>query len=138
MSRKAEVMTLENGTSESAFESKEGVHPSNVQDGDIALNVLHSHFEPFTKEEEKKVLRKIDVRLALLMLLVNGIQFVDKLVRHSYFMYLIFGNADILRRYHKLRHTDSSQKLISRARSFHYSSAFSISATWSLNILQTF
>jgi hypothetical protein len=51
-----------------------------VEDGDLALKVLDTHFEPFTKEEEKKVLRKIDLRLALLMLMCNGIQFVDKLV----------------------------------------------------------
>jgi len=52
-----------------------------IEDGDLALKVLHTHFEPFSKEEEKRVLRKIDYRLASLMLIINGIQFVDKLVR---------------------------------------------------------
>lgn len=51
-----------------------------VPDGDLALKILHTHFEPYTKDEEKRLLRKIDLRLALLMLFVNGIQFVDKLV----------------------------------------------------------
>ncbi len=51
-----------------------------VYDGDDALKILHTHFEPFTKEEEKKVLRKIDSRMVPLMLFVNGIQFLDKQV----------------------------------------------------------
>lgn len=53
----------------------------NIPDGDDALTVLHTHYEPYTKDEEKRLLRKIDLRLALLMLVVNGLQFVDKLVR---------------------------------------------------------
>lgn len=60
------------------YESK--IRSDDAQDGDLALTVLHTHFEPYTKDEEKRVLRKIDFRLALLMLFVNGIQFVDKLV----------------------------------------------------------
>lgn len=51
-----------------------------IHDGDLALKVLHTSFEPYTPQEEKRLLRKIDFRLALLMLFVNGIQFVDKLV----------------------------------------------------------
>lgn len=65
-----------------SFHSEE-VKVDNVAEGDEALKVLHSHFEPYTKEEEKKLLRKIDLRLALLMLVINGLQFVDKLVRPS-------------------------------------------------------
>ena len=56
------------------------LRPNELEEGDLALKVLHTHFEPYTKDEEKRVLRKIDFRLALLMLFVNGIQFVDKLV----------------------------------------------------------
>ena len=56
---------------------------ANVSDGDVALKVLHTHFEPYTKDEERRVLRKIDFRLASLMLIVNGLQFVDKLVRSA-------------------------------------------------------
>jgi hypothetical protein len=51
-----------------------------VDDGDDALKILHSHYEPYTKAEEKRVLRKIDFRLVVLMFIVNGTQFVDKLV----------------------------------------------------------
>lgn len=65
----------------SSYESK--IQSNDAQDGDLALTVLHTHFEPYTKDEEKRVLRKIDFRLALLMLFVNGIQFVDKLVSND-------------------------------------------------------
>lgn len=57
------------------------VRVDDVHDGDLALKTLNTHFEPYTAEEEKRVCRKIDYRLASVMLLVNGIQFVDKLVR---------------------------------------------------------
>lgn len=57
-----------------------GIESTKVIDGDLALQVLHTHYESYTAEEEKRLLRKIDIRLALLMLFVNGIQFVDKLV----------------------------------------------------------
>jgi hypothetical protein len=77
MHDKTEVTTFENA----AAEASKVAPACNVEDGDLALNLLQSHFEPYTKEEEKKVLRKIDLRLALVMLFVNGIQFVDKLVR---------------------------------------------------------
>jgi len=74
-----------------------------VDDGDDALKVLHSHFEPYTKAEEKKVLRKIDLRLILLMFIVNGTQFVDKLVSSITGAYLTpldnFPSCDI--RYHQ-------------------------------------
>lgn len=53
---------------------------ASVLDGDAALKLLHTHYEPYTKEEEKKVLRKIDLRLVVVMLVVNGIQFIDKQV----------------------------------------------------------
>jgi hypothetical protein len=65
---------------------KTGLLGLDVQDGDDALKVLHAEFEPYTKEEETRVLRKIDLRMIFLMLLVNGIQFVDKMVslhRHT-------------------------------------------------------
>jgi hypothetical protein len=52
-----------------------------IEDGDEALKILHTHYEPYTKEEERRVLRKIDLRLIIVMLLVNGLQFVDKNVR---------------------------------------------------------
>lgn len=49
-----------------------------VFDGDVALQVLQTHYEPFTAEEEQAVRRKIDWRMCSLMLIINGIQFVDK------------------------------------------------------------
>jgi hypothetical protein len=52
-----------------------------IDDGDEALKILLTHYEPYTKEEERRVLRKIDLRLIVVMLLVNGLQFVDKNVR---------------------------------------------------------
>lgn len=65
------------------FSDEPKIRADDVQDGDLALKILHTHFEPYTKEEEKRLLRKIDFRLALLMLFVNGLQFVDKLVSIS-------------------------------------------------------
>lgn len=50
---------------------------SKVDDGDDALKILNTHYEPFTPEEEKKVLRKIDRRMVVLMLCINGIQFIE-------------------------------------------------------------
>ena len=55
-----------------------------VVDGDDALKVLHGEFEPYTKEEEKRVLRKIDFRMIIVMLIINGLQFIDKNVSFSY------------------------------------------------------
>jgi hypothetical protein len=49
-----------------------------VQDGDEALKILYGEYEPYTKEEEKRVLRKIDFRLIIVMLIINGLQFIDK------------------------------------------------------------
>jgi hypothetical protein len=54
---------------------------NHIEDGDEALKILHTHYEPYTKEEERRVLRKIDLRLIVVMLVVNGLQFVDKNVR---------------------------------------------------------
>ena len=61
----------------------EAQYSQKVQDGDEVLKILHEEFEPYTEEEEKCVLRKIDVRRVLLMLIVNGLQFVDKSVSTS-------------------------------------------------------
>jgi hypothetical protein len=52
-----------------------------IHDGDDALKVLHTHYDPYTKEEERAVRNKIDRRMVLLMLAINGIQFIDKTVR---------------------------------------------------------
>ena len=65
---------------EQSFVEEHKLQSDDISDGDLALQVLHTHFEPYSDDEEKRVLRKIDFRLAALMLLVNGIQFVDKLV----------------------------------------------------------
>lgn len=46
---------------------------------DEGLTIL-SHYEPYTKEEEARVKRKIDFRLVILMLFINGLQYVDKIV----------------------------------------------------------
>lgn len=42
-----------------------------VFDGDDALKVLHTHYEPYTPEEEKKLVRKIDFRMCSLMLVIS-------------------------------------------------------------------
>jgi len=49
-----------------------------VQDGDEALKILYGEYELYTKEEEKRVRRKIDFRLIIVMLIINGLQFIDK------------------------------------------------------------
>ena len=54
-----------------------------IYDGDEALKVLHGEYEPYTKEEERRVLRKIDLRMIVVMLIINGLQFVDKNVSLS-------------------------------------------------------
>jgi hypothetical protein len=51
-----------------------------LQGGDEALEILQTQFVEYTPEEERKLRWKIDLRLVTIMLLVNGIQFVDKLV----------------------------------------------------------
>jgi hypothetical protein len=70
---KGDIAQIETSFSKTALDHK-------VKDGDDALQILHAEFEPYTKEEEKRVLRKIDFRLVILMLIINGIQFVDKTV----------------------------------------------------------
>jgi hypothetical protein len=50
---------------------------------DEGLTIL-SGYEPYTKEEEARVKRKIDFRLVILMLFINGLQYVDKMVFLSY------------------------------------------------------
>lgn len=65
---------------ERADSNSNGHLAEKIHDGDDALKILHTHYEPYTKEEELAVKRKIDRRLVPLMLLVNGIQFVDKMV----------------------------------------------------------
>jgi hypothetical protein len=50
---------------------------------DEGLTIL-SNNEPYTKEEESRVKRKIDFRLVILMLFINGLQYVDKMVFLSY------------------------------------------------------
>lgn len=52
-------------------------------DGDLALEVLQTQGIDYTPEEERRVRWRIDLRLVPLMLLVNGIQFVDKMVMLS-------------------------------------------------------
>jgi hypothetical protein len=42
-----------------------------VFDGDEALKVLHTHYEPYSPEEEKSLLRKIDYRMCILMLVIS-------------------------------------------------------------------
>lgn len=94
------------------------VEKEQVQDGDDALKILHTHFEPYTKDEERRLLRKIDLRLALLMLVVNGLQFIDKLVRsRSAGPELL---ADLARLYLKPLPMALSKRLSSRDRSSVY------------------
>jgi ACS family allantoate permease-like MFS transporter len=42
-----------------------------VFDGDEALKVLHTHYEPYSPAEEKRLLRKIDFRMCSLMLVIS-------------------------------------------------------------------
>lgn len=51
-----------------------------VNEGDAALKILQDHIVEYDSEEEARVRRKIDFHLVPVMLIVNGIQFVDKLV----------------------------------------------------------
>lgn len=82
-----------------------------VYDGDDALKILHTHFEPYTAVEERKVLRKIDRRMVLLMLIVNGIQFIDK--QASFVLAQNISVPDSSRLYPPQPHTGSSPKQIS-------------------------
>lgn len=59
-----------------------------LQGGDEALEILQTQFVDYTPEEERSLRWKIDLRLVTIMLIVNGIQFVDKLVSNrSIIMY---------------------------------------------------
>lgn len=49
-----------------------------IQNGGDALEFLREGHQPYSKEEEKRVMHKVDVRMLALMLIVNGCQFVDK------------------------------------------------------------
>ncbi|KAJ5723710.1 hypothetical protein N7488_001745 [Penicillium malachiteum] len=49
-----------------------------IHNGDDALQFLQQGHQPYSKEEEKRVMRKVDIRMLTLMLIVNGFQFVDK------------------------------------------------------------
>lgn len=100
MSGDSKIITSVAQHSEQSFSEEPKIHPGDIQDGDLALEVLHTRFEPYTKEEEKRVLRKIDIRLALLMLLINGIQFVDKLVNNFLCANGYFANI-VNRQFHK-------------------------------------
>jgi MFS transporter, ACS family, allantoate permease len=42
-----------------------------IFDGDDALKVLHTHYEPYSIGEEKALLRKIDFRMCSLMLVIS-------------------------------------------------------------------
>jgi MFS transporter, ACS family, allantoate permease len=75
-----EVVQLERDTT---LQNSTPTLSEKIQDGDDALKILHAEFEPYTKEEERRVLRKIDLRLCILMLIINGLQFVDKTVLSS-------------------------------------------------------
>jgi hypothetical protein len=57
-----------------------------LHDGDYALQILQTEFIEYTSEEERRLRRKIDFRLVPIMIVVNGIQFVDKLVSHLLFL----------------------------------------------------
>ncbi|KAJ5368641.1 uncharacterized protein N7496_008401 [Penicillium cataractarum] len=50
-----------------------------LPDGDEALQILQTEFVEYSAEEERRLRWKIDLRLVSVMLIVNGIQFVDKL-----------------------------------------------------------
>jgi hypothetical protein len=65
---------------EDAPASQPGFLAEKLQDGDEALEILQNQYLEYTPEEEKKLRWKIDLRLVSVMLIVNGIQFVDKLV----------------------------------------------------------
>ncbi|KAJ6000335.1 hypothetical protein N7481_000744 [Penicillium waksmanii] len=50
-----------------------------LQGGDEALEILQTQFVEYSPGEERSLRWKIDLRLVTIMLIVNGIQFVDKL-----------------------------------------------------------
>ncbi|KAJ5647319.1 hypothetical protein N7490_003691 [Penicillium lividum] len=49
-----------------------------IHNGDDALKFLQEAHEPYSQEEERRLLRKVDIRMLTLMLVVNGFQFIDK------------------------------------------------------------
>ncbi|PMD21449.1 MFS general substrate transporter [Hyaloscypha hepaticicola] len=67
-----------------------------VFDGDEALAVLHTHYEPYSPEEERSLLWKIDYRMCTLMLIINGIQFIDKGSLTAAATYGIIGEAKLV------------------------------------------
>jgi ACS family allantoate permease-like MFS transporter len=72
----AEAIEMENPPA-----TRPAVLADKLQDGDEALQILQTDFVEYTAKEERRVRWKIDLRLVTVMLMVNGIQFVDKLVR---------------------------------------------------------
>lgn len=69
LSEKVNVSELEHRRS--SIQKDGAVLSQVVSDGDEALKVLHADFEPYTKAEEKRVLRKIDLRMCILMLVIH-------------------------------------------------------------------
>lgn len=78
--KNVETSATESHVEQASYQDEPKLRQEEISDGDLALKVLHTSYEPYTPQEEKRLLRKIDFRLASLMLFVNGIQFVDKLV----------------------------------------------------------
>ncbi|KAF3389439.1 hypothetical protein F1880_003412 [Penicillium rolfsii] len=70
----AEAIEMENPPT-----TRPAVLADKLQDGDEALHILQTEFVEYTPEEERRLRWKIDLRLVSVMLIVNGIQFVDKL-----------------------------------------------------------
>ncbi|KAJ6107998.1 hypothetical protein N7523_009321 [Penicillium sp. IBT 18751x] len=68
-----EAIEMENAPTQPVFLAEK------LQDGDEALEILQSQYVEYSPEEERKLRWKIDLRLVSVMLVVNGIQFVDKL-----------------------------------------------------------
>ena len=71
----SEAIEMENAPAQPVFLAEK------LQDGDEALEILQNQHVEYSAEEERKLRWKIDLRLVSVMLVVNGIQFVDKLVR---------------------------------------------------------
>jgi hypothetical protein len=71
----AEAIEMENPSM-----TRPAVLADKLQDGDEALHILQTEFVEYSPEEERRLRWKIDLRLVTVMLIVNGIQFVDKLV----------------------------------------------------------
>lgn len=58
---------------EAVTTSQSEIHHMNekIFDGDEALKVLHTHYEPYSPQEEKMLVRKIDFRMCTLMLIIS-------------------------------------------------------------------